>query len=308
MPGSGQLGVWTDVLEGEAIRLAAAAAARRRRRTVMKCRKVEKLVHRMLDGDLDTKEKQAVRAHIQECEHCAQYYDDMAAICDAEWIADPTPPESFRRSWKQAVAHARPQKRRPRASRVIPAVACGAVGIFVISTALVNPQAFGLGGSNLRSDQATVTPPARSEPAEERAPIIFSEIVPAPTKEPKPATMNGGYWEETVWSSATPTQVVSGDIEIPEETEPEESEYAKMTPEEPEPEEEAETLELQAPGVATIAAMRSYAEDTDGISITEGDGVFLEGAPEKIALFLNAFGYDGPDGTTKVHVTCENAG
>lgn len=292
----------------QAIRLAAKPVRHsERRRTVMKCREVEKLVHRMLDGDLGTEEKQAVCAHMQECKHCAQYYDDMAAICDAAWIADPEPPEGFERSWKHAVLHAHPEKRKPRASRIIPAVACGVVGVFVISTALVNPQAFGLGGSTLRSDQATVTPPAQTESAEP-APIVFNEVVPAPTKEPKPAVLNGGYWEETVWSSATPTQVVSGDIEVPEESEPAETQNAKVMPEEPEPQEEPETLDLVAPGIATIEAMRSYAEDTDGISVTEGDGVFLEGAPEKIALFLNAFGYDGPDGTTKVHITCEDAG
>lgn len=273
----------------------------------------------MLDEELQPAEREAVWKHLNECESCAQYYEDIAKICDAARVPDMEPPEGFSARWKRAIERENaPEQTRSarwhktgrsgwRLSRVMPILACSILGVFLVSTALLNPQAFGLGGESLRSEQGTVTPSAQAMAAatdDAVSPIVFGNVV-LPSKAPKlPATQNEEYWEETVWSQATPSQVVTGDIEqLPEDGEDmrESADGADVPREE-------EVFELITPGEATIAAMRSYAQDAAGITATEADdGVLVEGPADDIALLLVAFGFDGPEGITRVHIACETA-
>lgn len=270
--------------------------------TVMNCRKVERLIHRMLDGDLEPRQEDAVKAHLAECERCDQYYREMAALSKAAHLPDPDMPSDFRRNWQQALTSSRRARVQRRSSKMLPALACGIACVVVLSTVLVNPQAFGLGGEKLRSESGELTPTSESaEPSvHASAPIVFDDVV-IPSRVPKPATQNAEYWEETVWSSASPSQVVTGDIEPPEE------ETAAEVEASPEQSVSIDVLELIAPGAATVAAMKSFAEDIDGMSVHEADGLYLESTPENIELFLTAFACEGPQGTTRLHIVCEES-
>lgn len=277
----------------------------------------------MLDGDLGPAETKAVEEHIRQCESCAQYYKDMALMSGAVREPDAQPPAGFSERWKKAVADAahpaeprtrmekRTQKKPRRAwrmSRVIPVLACSILAVFVVSTALVNPQAFGLGGESLRSTQATVTPSdqgtAQMAVEESTSPIVFGNVV-LPTRAPsKPATQNDEYWEETFWSSATPSQVVTGDIEpTPDDLEKEDADASENGED---ASGQSEPFDVAAPGEATIAAMRSYAQGVTDLTITDDDeALFVEGPADDIALFLVAFGFEGPENVTKLRISCE---
>lgn len=273
----------------------------------------------MLDGELSPDKKQALRDHLRTCSSCAQYYTQMAEMIGATREEDPVPPEDFRARWKQAVtaeasrSHRETRSsRRPRTAwkpaRVLPILACSILAVFVVSTALVNPQAFGLGGESLRSEQATVMPTDASlareaDAAESHSPIIFGTVV-TPTRVPKPAMQNEEYWEETFWSSATASQVVTGDIEDVNDAPEDPSSDEEETPEEIE-----EATEFVAPGAATVAAMRSYAVDIAGMTVTDDEqGILVEGAPDDISLFLVAFGFEAPEDLSRVYITYDHAG
>ena len=261
----------------------------------------------MLDGELDGTIEKAVRHHIAECASCARYYEDMAVICRDAYVADPEVPSGFRAQWQQSIAGAhRYTKPRLRPTTMIPALVCGIAGIVVLSTVVANPQAFGLGGENLRSETGAVT--STNELADEgtfRAPIVFGDIV-LPSHNPKPATQNAEYWEETVRSSETPSQVVTGDIEPLHETRMEDM------PDVPEGNPEGTDgsnipFEVVVPGPATASSMKAYADNIEGMTIREENGMYIEGDAERVSMFLTAFELEAPDGTTKVHVVWQEA-
>lgn len=261
----------------------------------------------MLDGEIAQRQAEAVMAHMEQCEECAHYYRDMRAISSAAYQPDREVPSDFRSKWQRTLAGSRRARKQVRPSRMIPVLACGVACVVVLSTALINPQTFGLGGENLRSKSGELTPTVSPQESEKPAgaPIVFRDVV-QPTRVPKPATQNGELWEETVWSSATPSQVVTGDIEPPEEA-ADEAGKEETAEHDAENTDLSEVFEITAQGPATLEAMRSFAENTDGLFVRVEDGLYLEGTQESIRLFLAAFACDGPSGTTRLHVICDDA-
>lgn len=195
---------------------------------LMKCSNYRKLIHRMLDGDLNRQEKRRVCAHLDECEDCRSYCRDMAAIGAHLREADVKPPPEFRQNWKQQLAAlqnpaaadpapARPRKKKLRPAVLVPVVACCAAMMFVVSTIIVNPQAFGLEGLNVSGQWfAAVVPEATPEPAPSIDQGSGQKVSFVATREKKPNQLdleNSDYSETTTVGSQAPQLSAEGTIE-----------------------------------------------------------------------------------------------
>lgn len=187
----------------------------------MKCNKCKKLIHRMLNEDLTRQERREVCAHLETCEDCRSYYEDIAYLCAELQDPDPEPPADFRRKWKEQIAAAAQttpaRKRKMRPAVLVPVVACCVAAMFVVSTILVNPQAFGLEGRNVTGEWfAAIMPAVSAEPA---APVDQGpgqKVSFVAKSEQKPNLLgyeDAEYSETTTTSSAVPALSAEGTIE-----------------------------------------------------------------------------------------------
>ena len=183
----------------------------------MKCSRYKKLIHRMLDGDLSRQERREVCAHLESCEECRSYYQDLAALCASLREEDVEPPAEFEQRWKQKLAAVRPQpKKRFRPSVLVPVAAACAAVLFV-STILVNPQAFGLEGESMTGQWFAAVSPEVSPtqvPAVDAGGGQQVNFVAKTEKKPNVLDFENSGYSETTTSSATLSEIsASGTIE-----------------------------------------------------------------------------------------------
>lgn len=189
----------------------------------MKCSKCKKLIHRMLDGDLNRREQREVSAHLEACDDCRSYYRDMAGLCSALREPDREMPAGFRQQWKQQIAAAaadeprRAPRKRLRPAVLVPVVACCVAAMFVVSTILVNPQAFGLEGESVTGEWfLAVGPKATPEPAPSIDQGTGQQVNFVAKSEKKPNLLdfeNSDYSETTTTASRGSALSASGTIE-----------------------------------------------------------------------------------------------
>lgn len=186
----------------------------------MKCSRYKKLIHALVDGELTRPEQRAVCAHLDACEDCSAYHQDLLNLQAALREPDREPPAEFRQKWKQQIAQApqRVRKKKLKPAVLIPVAACCAAAVFVVSTILVNPQAFGLEGKSMTGEWfGAVAPEGSPEPPESSVDQGEGQRVSFVAKsEKKPNLLDfehADYSEKTTTSSDAPALSATGTIE-----------------------------------------------------------------------------------------------
>lgn len=265
----------------------------------------------MLDGDLSSEERRSVEAHLRTCEPCSSYYNDMAAMLDAMWLPDSQPPESFRSRWKHRIATASQPKKKVRPAVLIPAFACGVAGIFLATTAIVNPQSFGLGGENLRAKASVAAvPPAQTQDVQIEDQIVtpfeFGPVrTAAPTK--TPAMVAPEYSEQTTKSDEAGI-TAEGALQAAEDVQNGSGRDAVSETSGESEQAEPVSAELTVPDVGAAEEVRASAAEFSQLAITDaGNGeLFIAGPFEYMELAFAKCGYTLPMGTEQVHVLLES--
>ncbi len=278
---------------------------------MMKCEKYKNLIHLYIDGALLPKEQDELFAHVNQCEHCSAYFDDMVALADELFEEDVEIPYAFSTAWRARVADMQPKRRGISFKMMIPALAACVCGVFVISTALINPEAFGAGLANLVSRQNYVEAGAADvaeTPAAEAA-VFLPEEQPADAEEQEPPTEDGMLDEIT--EAAPSTTVAEGTLNDSSAGTAATDDAAKAA-------ESAgagkSTAAGAAVGLQTIDATgkklkAKIAEVAVGnqVAVTETEGgLILDGATEALNKVLAAFQLGSvPAPQTSVKILCE---
>ncbi|MBD5559799.1 MAG: hypothetical protein HDQ87_05510 [Clostridia bacterium] len=268
----------------------------------MKCSKYRKLIHRMLDGDLNKEDQRRVCAHLETCEACRSYYDQVARICAELRQPDPQPPEGFEQRWKQALAEAAAPRRRSRKKKMrpgvlVPVVACCAAAMFVVSTLLINPQAFGLEGSMVTGEWfGAVVPEKEPEPEPSVSQGDGQKVSFVATSEKKPNVVdyeNAEYSETTTKSTQVPKLSAAGTIE------PRPNEIMSTVKEAMDA--HATALPEEVPVVVLSVAgeeqerLRGLAHEMELEIVAEDEaGLTVEGSPEQLEEFAGGYHLDIP--------------
>lgn len=279
---------------------------------LMRCKKCEKLIQRMLDGDLAQEEREDVMSHIESCPGCASYYEDMRAMRGMLREPDREPPEGFRAGWKVALANAaageaKPARRRSRLAAVIPAVAAGAVAVVVLSVSM-------FGGSSKvpaltltsgRNTTAQVSAQVTSEPAgsADDGAILFQGVTEpeqaVSTTQPAPE-----YSVTTTATHEDPGVVSTGSIEVKPEASAPEWHFgdgpADLAP--------ASPYEVPVADQTVADQIRALAAE-QGVTVRDDEDVpgqfVMVGTPEVVQEILETQGYSIPAGTSTVAVIWE---
>lgn len=283
----------------------------------MKCRKCKQLIHGMLDGEVNQQEKREVGTHLKTCEDCRSYYHDMVQIGAALREPDRVPPPDFQQKWKQqlAAAAAEPasQARRTRPRRrfrpavLIPVVACCVAAMFVVSTLMVNPQAFGLEGESVTGEWFAAIMPAVGTATPSVDPGSGQKVSFVATSEKKPNLLDfeNSEYSEITTSSQLPQLSAEGTIE-PQHNEVLGSiqdaidEHGRSLPE------ELPVLTLSV-SEEELDRLREAAAGLDITVLSDDEsGILFEGSPEQIVEIASGYSLELPEEAGLIRLHCSN--
>ena len=147
----------------------------------MTCGKCKKWINLYVDGYLPPAQEDILFAHMEECEDCARYYDDLLYILDMTEEEDRGIPPYFSERWRREVFAGAEKKGRPHYKALIPALAAALCCVFVISAV------FAKNGGLLNVTSVQKQPQVVEEQAEEPEKVVLLPFE-APEEEPPQAT------------------------------------------------------------------------------------------------------------------------
>lgn len=281
----------------------------------MTCKKWHKKIHRLLDGDLAPDQEREVRAHMDTCPGCTEYHRNMSVIAKAMRTEDPEPPDTYRPGWKRALNSRRTTNRKKvRRGAFIPATACIAAAIIVGSTAVMNPQVFGLGGAQVQSEQGAVSPsPGSMEHAggATLGTIVFGETVGTAESDTTSGFIPGApaYSEATASSPAADSSelVAQGNLTTQDDNAGVSllSDETVFDPANP-PETTEAVFEVRLAEEAEALEIHQSAEQCEAIEIFDNEDSFrLDGPAAEIRSAFAGHSVELPENATSVLVTWE---
>lgn len=256
---------------------------------------------------MNREERRSVLDHLQHCDACRDYYDDMRALHICLQESDREPPLGYEQRWKSRLQEAQKSNRirKVRWGALVPIVTGCAAAVFTISTLIVNPQAFGLEGNRVQSEWFAASQTSASQIGSQNLdPGVGQRVSFVGTSEKKPNLLDfesSDYSEITTQSSAAPQLETTGTIEPAPNDILSSIEAALTEAGGQKSQEDVLTIEL-----ATSEERRQIADRAveKGCSIVSEDeaAIVIEGTPAQIIDLMDGHHLDIPDDVALVRV------